>query len=198
MEKLLPGKPVSSLLSYRLLGDTPLCRMGLPARLFLPPNPRKRNCHKHTPLRLRFRRQFWMGAVFPLPSLEIVFLMLISQCSSCFAPSEALEPAFSKRHRPRSTCYCRGSTSISFITSFIHFLWICFQRTVTCHSSPPSIPLAKSQDGGEWPASTMGSPTLSKWEHVSLSTIHPSLQSCLGETKWRWTWEELIKTWSPR
>ena len=28
MEKLLPGKPVSSLLSYRLLGDTLLCRMG--------------------------------------------------------------------------------------------------------------------------------------------------------------------------
>lgn len=57
-----------------------------------------------------------------VPSLEIVILMLIFHWSSCFIPSKALELVFSEPHCPRYARYCPGSTIISFITSFIHFL----------------------------------------------------------------------------
>lgn len=119
-----------------------------------------------------------------VPSLEIVFLMLFFHQSSWFALSKALELVLSKPQCLWYTRYCQGSTITSFITSFIHFLLICFQRTVTCHSNPPSILLAKNR-GGWWMAGLYNVflNTLSKLGHFPMSTIHPNLQPCL---RWKW------------
>lgn len=177
IEKLLPGKPISSLLSCRLLRDTLLGGVGSqpaypPKRVTLQrtccwgwdfeavlewelcfPSPPFRNC-------------------FPVAYFPLVWLLCTLQgpaASVHKASLPTIPPLLSRLHS-------------YFIHYFVHSfpLSLIPKNHKTFHSSPPSIPLAENQDG-RWMARlyNMLPNTGSKWGRFSM-TVHPHLQSCLG------------------